>query len=82
MVRGVLTMLVLGGAMFAAEPKVHRLEATPSTVAYGWYDAAGTPVLRIASGDILDVDTLLTNGGPRARRRRRRSDPGVAEGHH
>jgi acetamidase/formamidase len=62
MVRGVLTMLVLGGAaMFAVEPKVHRLEATPSTVAYGWYDAAGTPVLRIASGDILDVDTLLTN---------------------
>ena len=42
-------------------PKVHRLEATPSTVAYGWYDAAGTPVLRIASGDIIDVDTLLTN---------------------
>src|SRR5258705_11713433 len=62
MVRGVLTMLVLGGAaLFAVEPKVHRLEATPSTVAYGWYDAAGTPVLRIASGDILDVDTLLTN---------------------
>jgi acetamidase/formamidase len=62
MVRGVLTMLVLGGAaMLAAEPKVHRLEATPSTVAYGWYDAAGTPVLRIASGDIIDVDTLLTN---------------------
>jgi acetamidase/formamidase len=40
---------------------VHRLEATPSTIAYGWYDAAGTPVLRIASGDIIDVDTLLTS---------------------
>jgi acetamidase/formamidase len=39
----------------------HRLEATPSTVAYGWYDAAGQPVLRIKSGDIIDVDTLLTN---------------------
>jgi acetamidase/formamidase len=61
-VRGVLTVLVLvGAAAFAAEPKVHRLEATPSTIAYGWYDAAGTPVLRIASGDIIDVDTLLTN---------------------
>src|SRR3954470_7983520 len=42
-------------------PKTHRLEATPATVAYGWYDAAGVPVLRIASGDIIDVDTLLTN---------------------
>ena len=45
----------------AQSPKTHRLEATPSTIAYGWYDAAGTPVLRIASGDIIDVDTLLTN---------------------
>jgi acetamidase/formamidase len=42
-------------------PKTHRLLATPETIAYGWYDAAGTPVLRIASGDIIDVDTLLTN---------------------
>lgn len=42
-------------------PKVHRLEATPSTIAYGYYDAAASPVLRIASGDIIDVDTLLTN---------------------
>ena len=41
--------------------KTHRLEATPSTVAYGWDDAAGAPVLTIASGDIIDVDTLLTN---------------------
>ena len=41
--------------------KTHRLEATPSTVAYGFYDASAKPVLRIASGDIIDVDTLLTN---------------------
>jgi acetamidase/formamidase len=45
----------------AQAPATHRLEATPSTVAYGWYDAAGQPVLRIRSGDIIDVDTLLTN---------------------
>src|SRR6476469_7525347 len=62
MVRGVLFVLVLAGAAaWAPEPRVHRLEATPSTIAYGWYDAAGAPVLRIASGDIIDVDTLLTN---------------------
>jgi acetamidase/formamidase len=42
-------------------PRTHRLEATPATVAYGYYDAAAKPVLRIASGDIIDVDTLLTN---------------------
>jgi acetamidase/formamidase len=56
-----LVMIVAGLTALAAPPKTHRLEATPETVAYGWYDAAGTPVLRIASGDIIDVDTLLTN---------------------
>ena len=42
-------------------PKTHRLEVTPATVAYGYYWAEAPPVLRIASGDIVDVDTLLTN---------------------
>jgi acetamidase/formamidase len=53
------TLLSLSAAQRG--PATHRLEATPTTIAYGWYDAAGTPVLRIASGDIIDVDTLLTN---------------------
>jgi len=42
-------------------PRTHRLEATPATVAYGYYWADARPVLRIESGDIVDVDTLLTN---------------------
>jgi acetamidase/formamidase len=42
-------------------PAVHRLEATPDTVAYGYYWSDAKPVLRIPSGDIVDVDTLLTN---------------------
>src|SRR5215471_19643685 len=45
----------------AQSPKTHRLEATPATVAYGYYWAEAKPVLRIASGVIIDVDTLLTN---------------------
>ena len=45
----------------AQSPRTHRLEATPDTVAYGYYWADATPVLRIRSGDIIDVDTLLTN---------------------
>jgi acetamidase/formamidase len=44
-----------------AKPRVHRLEATPSTVAYGYYWSEAKPVLRIQSGDIIDVDTLLTS---------------------
>src|SRR5262245_18844556 len=42
-------------------PRTHRLEATPATVAYGYYWAEAKPALRFASGDIIDVDTLLTN---------------------
>ena len=48
-------------SVFAHPPKTHRLEATPATVAYGYYWADAPPVLRIDSGDIIDVDTLLTN---------------------
>jgi hypothetical protein len=44
-----------------SKPTTHRLEATPETVAYGYYWSEAKPVLRIASGDIIDVDTLLTN---------------------
>src|SRR5438094_241521 len=53
-----LTVLVDGQT---PAPRTHRLEATPSTVAYGYYWSEARPVLRIASGDIIDVDTLLTN---------------------
>lgn len=37
---------------------VHRLQAGPATVAYGYYWAEAKPVLTMASGDILDVDTV------------------------
>jgi acetamidase/formamidase len=53
--------LALGGAAFGHPPETHRLEATPSTVAYGYYWSDAAPVLSIDSGDIIDVDTLLTN---------------------
>jgi acetamidase/formamidase len=51
----------LAASAAAHPPKTHRLEATPATVAYGYYWADAAPVLRIDSGDIIDVDTLLTN---------------------
>ena len=43
-----------------ATGKVHKLELTPQTVAWGWYDAAGKPVLTIDSGDEIDVRTAST----------------------
>lgn len=41
--------------------KFHVLEATPKTVAWGYYAAATPPVLRINSGDRVEVHTLITS---------------------
>src|SRR5262245_60801685 len=63
-----LDFIALGLGLLAAiggeqtqSAKTHRLEATPQTVAYGYYWSETKPVLRITSGDIIDVDTLLTS---------------------
>ena len=47
--------------VYSGPPQVHRLQATPDTIAYGYYWSEAPAVLRIASGDVIDVDTLLTN---------------------
>ena len=54
---------MLSASVVTQSPKTHRLEATPETVAYGYYWSEAKPALRIASGDIIDVDTLTT-GSP------------------
>jgi acetamidase/formamidase len=67
--RKLIALFIVFGVALAAHalsaqtrtPKTHRLEATPVTVAYGYYWSEAKPALRIASGDIIDVDTLLTN---------------------
>jgi acetamidase/formamidase len=46
---------------FAAQAEMFTLNAAPGTVAWGNYDAAKTPVLRIHSGDTVVFRTLLTN---------------------
>jgi acetamidase/formamidase len=62
-ISGFAALLSVGLAVSATAhpPKTHRLEATPATVAYGYYWSDAPPVLRVDSGDIIDVDTLLTN---------------------
>jgi acetamidase/formamidase len=44
-----------------ASPQTFTLKATPKTVAWGYYDAAAQPVLRIHSGDTVVFETLITN---------------------
>ena len=42
-----------------------QLKPTPKTVAWGYYDAATPPVMRIKSGDIVEVQTLITSSPTR-----------------
>src|SRR6266446_5521695 len=65
-IRPLLAILLLGAssAPLAAQ-HFHHLPATPRTVAYGYYSAAATPVLRVASGDTVEVETLITNRADR-----------------
>jgi len=43
----------------AQTAKTHQLKPTLSTVEWGYYDASAKPALRVASGDILEVETVL-----------------------
>jgi acetamidase/formamidase len=54
-------LLLVLPCVAARAQRIHRLEATPATVAYGYYWSEARPALRIRSGDIVDVETMLTN---------------------
>jgi acetamidase/formamidase len=61
-----LTFVVLLTSILSAQsstnsPQKYVLKATPTTVAWGYYDAAATPVLHIHSGDTVEFETLITN---------------------
>jgi acetamidase/formamidase len=56
--------IIAGLALAAAGPAAaasFELQATPTTVAWGNYDAAHPPALSVKSGDTVVVHTLLTN---------------------
>ncbi|MGD8327939.1 MAG: acetamidase/formamidase family protein [Acidobacteriota bacterium] len=63
--RFIVAAALLLVAAHAAPQQTHRLEAGPSSVAFGYYWSEAEPVLRIASGDIIDVDTMLTSSPDR-----------------
>jgi acetamidase/formamidase len=43
----------------------YQLKPTPKTVAWGYYDAKTPPVLRVKSGDTVEIQTLITNSPKR-----------------
>jgi acetamidase/formamidase len=66
--RSLPKLLLLSARLLSAQeaaPATHRLTPTPATVAWGYYDAAAAPVLRVRSGDELVVRTLITSSPTR-----------------
>jgi acetamidase/formamidase len=49
----------------AASAETHKLAPTPTTVAWGYYDASTPPVLRVRSGDTVEMHTLITSSPTR-----------------
>ncbi len=49
----------------ANAPATLNLKATPKTIAWGYYDASAPPVLRVKSGDTVEVQTLITSSPKR-----------------
>jgi acetamidase/formamidase len=49
----------------ASGGEVFQLKPTPKTVAWGYYDAKTPPVLRIKSGDTVEIQTLISSNPER-----------------
>src|SRR5260370_32906768 len=47
-------------ALSVASAANYQLKPTPTTVAWGYYYAAATPVLHVKSGDTVEIQTLTT----------------------
>src|SRR5216110_1454814 len=62
-------VFVLAGAvlLWSQSPRMHELKLLPENVHWGYYDAAVKPVLRVASGDTIRVETMIARGLQRLR---------------
>src|SRR4051812_28896634 len=61
------SMILMVSVLIHAQSKTHELKLTPQNIHWGYYDAKLPPVLRIASGDTVRVETMIARGLERAR---------------
>jgi acetamidase/formamidase len=54
------SLMLAAAALAVAE--THELKLTPGNVHWGYYDSRLRPVLRIASGDTVRVETMVAGG--------------------
>jgi len=66
---GAAALLVASAASFASPQsgRTHDLKLAPENVHWGYYDATVKPVLRVASGDRVRVETMVAGGLQRLR---------------
>src|SRR5690348_10660924 len=62
---GVVAAVLSLCAQQTAAQATYTLKPTPKTVAWGYYDASAPPVLRVKSGDTVEIQTLITNSPKR-----------------
>ncbi len=62
---GILIAAVTAAGQQTSSPAQHTLKATPKTIAWGYYDASAPPVLRVKSGDTVEIQTLITSSPKR-----------------
>ena len=63
-----LSLVVLAAVSTAAQaPRAHALKVSPETIHWGYYDARVKPVLRVASGDRVSLETMIAGGLTRLR---------------
>src|SRR5258708_1745763 len=58
-------LLLLSISAAAQQPATYQLKPTPKTVAWGYYDASTPPVMRVRSGDTVEIQTLITSSPTR-----------------
>ena len=61
----IIACLMFYAASTNAQQQPLQLKPTPKTVAWGYYDASTPPVMRIKSGDTVEIQTLITSSPTR-----------------
>ena len=60
-----LAIVFLASSLAAAQERsaspAHSLKPSPKTIVFGYYDAKAVPVLRVKSGDSVEIQTLITS---------------------
>lgn len=62
-----VSAVVAWAVVYAQSSRTHELKLLPQNVHWGYYDAAVKPVLRVASGDTIRVETMVARGLERLR---------------